>query len=470
MTETARGSTHSIARLLVLGHAMMAIVLFATNGGESLLGVLVLFAVLFVWGKALKDSMADGPASVEAAVEPAWVVALGSAVVPIALVRIRPPGIFLETGVMPFVVLDGLAVIVLATYAIDIRKQRALPWKLTATRRATLFGLALAIGAWTLRASPNPQIDVFPVHQQAAQALLAGKSIYQPGVIQTPSTMPFAPNELLDEYTYLPLGACLTTVAYALTHDSRWADLVAQLAGGALLWAIARRCTPVSAPGAERSPRTDAWPDLLAALLLFHPRGPFVLEQTWTESLALPFLGGFVFFALSRRPRSAAVCLGLLCAMKQHLVFYVPFLAFVPGIGVSGVVLAGAVAVATMLPFAIPSPYGFYRGPFAMLVHNPFRTDALNLPAELARIGVFLPTWVGFLAGLVPVALLRRTPKRLPVLLLASAVAFTLFYLFGRQAFCNYYYLLDATVLFAAATLSPSGHSAAGDDGHIARR
>ena len=39
-------------------------------------------------------------------------------------------------------------------------------------------------------------------------------------------------------------------------------------------------------------------------------------------------------------------------------------------------------------------------------------------------------------------------------LLLAASVSFTLFYLFGRQAFCNYYYLLDATVLFAAATLT----------------
>ena len=43
---------------------------------------------------------------------------------------------------------------------------------------------------------------------------------------------------------------------------------------------------------------------------------------------------------------------------------------------------------------------------------------------------------------------------RLGPLLLGSCLVFGLFYLLGRQAFCNYYYLLDATALFAAASLT----------------
>jgi hypothetical protein len=314
-------------------------------------------------------------------------------------------------------------------------------------RRVALFLLALAIGAWMLRASPNPKIDLFPVHQQAAQAMLAGKSIYEPGVIHTIET--FRNTDTLDAYTYLPFGACLTTVAYALTHDIRWADLVSQLVGGTLLWLAARRSTPASG-----SPRRAAWSDLIAASFLFHPRGAFVLEQAWTEPLAIPFLGGFVLLILARRPILASVCIGFFFAMKQHLFLYAPFIALVPGVGIVGLVVAGLVAVATIIPFAIPSPYNLYRGAFAVLIRNPFRYDALSIPAELYRVGIVMPTWVGFVAGLLPLAWLRRFPRTLPALLLASSVSFSLFYVLGRQAFCNYYYLLDVTVLFAAATLA----------------
>ena len=444
----APGAARAPASLLLLGHAALGIALFATNGGESLLGVLFVIAALVAWVRALQGTLRGAPADVDGAVSLAWGVALGSAVVPAALVFVRPPGIYLQTSVVPFVILDGGAALLLATYRRDLGGGRPLPRAAVIARRAALFALAAVIGAWILHASPDPKIDLFPVHQQAAEAMLAGKSIYEPGVIQTISTMPFEKNEVLDEYTYLPFGACLTTVAYALTHEIRWADLVAQLLGGAFLWLAARRSA-----GGDRSPRREAWADLLAAAFLFHPRGPFVLEQAWTEPLAIPFLGGFVLLVLARRPMLASVSLGLFCAMKQHLVFYVPFLALAPGVGLAGVVLAGVVALATIAPFALRSPHGFYRGAFAMLVHNPFRTDALNIPAELARVGFIVPTWVGFVAGLVPMAWLGRVPRKLGPLLLAASVAFTLFYLLGRQAFCNYYYLLDATVLYAAATL-----------------
>ena len=79
--------------------------------------------------------------------------------------------------------------------------------------------------------------------------------------------------------------------------------------------------------------------------------------------------------------------------------------------------------------------------------------DSLS-DAERARIGFITPSWVGFVAALAPFAWLSRIPRTLAPLLLGSCVCFGLFYVLGRQAFCNYYYLLDATVLFAAATLA----------------
>jgi hypothetical protein len=181
----------------------------------------------------------------------------------------------------------------------------------------------------------------------------------------------------------------------------------------------------------------------------------------------LPFLGGFVVLALARRPIAASICLGFLCALKQHLVLYVPFLMLVPGIGLTGVVIAGIVAVATMAQYLIRAPLEMYRGAFGSIANSPFRIDALSVTAELRMIGIAIPTWVGFVAALVPYAWLRRVPREMGPLLLGPCLVFGLFYAFGRQAFCNYYYLLDATALFAAAALRASSHLA-GASSHLA--
>jgi hypothetical protein len=64
-----------------------------------------------------------------------------------------------------------------------------------------------------------------------------------------------------------------------------------------------------------------------------------------------------------------------------------------------------------------------------------------------------LPWWVGFAATAASLAVLRGLPRTFGPLLLAASLQFLLFYVLGRQAFCNYYYLLGQTWLFAAAAL-----------------
>ncbi len=457
MTTSGPTGARSPASLLVLGHAALATALFATDGHEGLFGLALVIVAIVAWTVAVRGRMRGEELRVEHATGALWLVALGSTILPLfGLIPnflpqpgafIKAPVMYLESSVVPFVVLDLVAALAVASFGLDVLRERELSQGVVLGRRALLFALALAIGAWTLHASPHPKIDLIPVHEQAAQAMLAGKSIYEPGAIHTIET--FHNKDVLDAYTYLPFGACLTTVAYALTHEIRWADLVSQLAGALLVWLAARRCTPAAA-----SPRRRAWADLLVAAFLLHPRGAFVLEQGWTEPLAIPFLGGFVVLVLAGRPRLACASLGFFFAVKQHLVLYAPFLLLVPGVGVAGLAIAGAVTLATLVPFAIPSPRNLYRGAFGVLIGNPFRTDALNIPAELARLGYITPTWVGFVAALVPFAWLRRIPRELPWLLMLASLAFSLFYVLGRQAFCNYYYLLDATVLLAAGALS----------------
>ncbi len=319
----AGAKSHSSAWWMLLGHAALAVALFATNGGESLLGVVCVLGALGAWGKALAGVLRREAPGIEEAAGLAWVVALGSTLVPILLVYYRPPGLYLHTSSDPFVWMTGLAFALLASYGLDVRLGRVLTRRVVVARRAALFVLAAAIGAWMLRASPDPQIDVFPVFNQAAQAILSGKPLYAPGAIAATETLHHV--DLIDAFPYFPLSACLTTIAYALTGDFRWMYWLSQLAGGALLWTAARWSAP-----ADASPRRAAWADLLAAAFLFHPRGPFVLEEAWVEPMAVPFLGGFVSPSSSRVARSSRACASgsFQGAQAAHLFLYAPFLAF----------------------------------------------------------------------------------------------------------------------------------------------
>ncbi len=457
----------SALTLALLGHAAMSLSLFSNDGNRDFTGIALVLVAIAAWGAAFAKAIARGRlgerdgaappdhgAGAQGEADPiVWYAALGSTL----LVFLRAPGYHVQTGLGFYHLLASAVVALVASYAIDLHGGAPVNPVWAGARRALLFALAFTLGAWILRASPDPLIDLFPVHQQTAQAMLDGKSIYEPGVISVLDTNHHT--FVIRAYTYLPLSAYLTTIAYALTHDIRWANLVGFLTGGVLLWVVARRsardgnAANAEAAGSTARLTPETWADLVAAGLLFFPRALVVIEKAWTEPLALPCLGGFVLFALARRPVAASVCLGLLCAIKQHLVLYVPFLVLVPGVGFGGLVLAGAVALVTMMPYLLRAPLDLYHGAFGNIVSGPFRTDALTVPAELSVVGVIVPTWVGFVAGLVPFAWLRRTPRELAPLLLGSCLVFGFFYAFGRQAFLNYYFLLDATALFAVATL-----------------
>jgi hypothetical protein len=436
----------SPATLLLLGHAAMALALYVSDGSRDHFAILCVIGCIVAWWR----SFLAKPAATEGAQDDRVLYSVGMFLLLIQFAR--SPGMHVEGSEWLYRFLTALTTLLVASYAADLRGEPRHAG-FVALRRLALFLLALATSVWILRASPNPPIDLFPVHQQTAQAILEGKSIYTPGAIEVLDTN--HGTFVIRAYTYLPLSAYLTTAAYALTHDVRWANLMAQLVGGVLLWAVARHVAARrNSQNAERDARLppETWADLVAALFLFHPRGLMVLEKAWTEPLAIPFLGGFALFAVTKRPRAASVCLGLLCAIKQHLVLYVPFLMLVPGVGVPGVALAGLVSLLTMAGYLVRSPMDFYRGAFGNIVSGPFRTDALTLPAELSLLGVVIPTWIGFASALVPLAWLGRVPRDVGVLLLGSCLVFSLFYLCGRQAFLNYYYLLDATALFALAT------------------
>ncbi len=430
-------------------HGLVAVALVISYGHNQHVADLLAVAAAPVVGAGLwatrrpERAMAGAPAI-------AWVAALASTLA----VAVVDPGTFVEptASTLPFVVLSGAAIGVVATYApaalgFDVPARLRLFWlksALQSARPLILLLLAFGLGAWMLRASPSPAIDVWTVHQQGADAILHGRQVYAPGAIETLDTHSRARE--IDTYAYPPLNLLLTAAAYAVTKETRWAQLVAIVLGAALLRATARR----------RGLRHPV-PDLLMACLLFHPRGLFVLEQAWGEPLALPLLGGFALAASAGRPRLAAVMLGLLCALKQHYLLYLPALALLPGIGLAGVAIALATLLATYVPFALSAPAGVWSAVVVHHLKNPFRSDSLSLTAMLSDWGVVLPSWLGFAGSIGAISALFWTPRRLGPLLLASTLVFVVFYLLGRQAFCNYYYLLGATWLLAAASLGDAG-------------
>ncbi len=420
-------------------HALLAIAMARSDGHEQpfALALVLLSAPAMVFAmRASRD-----PSSKWNGVEPfAWALALASTISLLDL----PPGRSIAESVSfaPFLAMSALASALVASYAVDLWAPRVMPSRLARVRRWALLALAAALGAWLLRASPSPAIDVWQVHQQGSDTLLHGHSVYAEGVISTDDSHSHA--RLISSYAYPPLNLVLTTIGFALTGETRWAQLVAILAGsGVILWLIAQRAS-----------RRSTFADLVVVCLLFHPRGLFVLEQAWGEPLALPFLAGFAL-AVSARPfRAAAVLAGLVVALKQHFVLYLPALALVPGIGVSGALVALATAAATYLPFLLVTPNGLFTAVVLHHLGNPLREDSLSITGTLSRFGVQLPSWVGIVASFVTFSTLRLVPRVVGALLLSSVLTFLVFYVFGRQAFCNYYYLLDATVLIAAAALA----------------
>lgn len=222
------------------------------------------------------------------------------------------------------------------------------------------------------------------------------------------------------------------------------------IGGCALLLGIARRRTAPENP----------WPELLAAALLFHPQALLVLTMSWGEPLALPVLAGVVWLLDRGRKTQACIALGLLCALKQYFVLYVPFSALLPAVGLRGALIALTTAVATLAPFALWTPGGLWDDLIVHHLENPFRSDSLSLTAWLAQRGILLPWWTGFLAAVAVGVGALRLPRRADGLLLAAALALAVFFVLGRQAFQNYYYLVGATALVAAAAAerpSPPG-------------
>jgi hypothetical protein len=343
-----------------------------------------------------------------------------------------------------------LGVEALVVGALLASSERARRW-LVPVLMVTYFSL----GAWMLRTSPAPYIDVFVFEVQAPEALLSGKNpysmtfpniygdggFYGEGMVQN--------GRLLFGFPYPPLSLYLSLLGKVLGGDPRYAQLVAMtLAAGLMAY--------------TRRGRLGAG---AAALLLLTPRGLFVLEQAWTEPLLIGLLATTVFCAC-RFPRALPYAFGLLVAVKQYTVFLLPLLPLLTplrGRQLWGLLWrAGATTLAVSLPLVVPNPKAFMWSVVQLQFYQPFRGESLSYLAWWVSRGHPLPPlWVPFACTAVALALaLWRAPRTPAGFAAATGWVYGVFFAFNKQAFSNYYLFVVGALCIALAASGPRATAA----------
>jgi hypothetical protein len=359
------------------------------------------------------------------------------------------PGIYLRlTGPQPLFTYLG-AVAALGVLAGGCVAERPPLGRLQLAAALLAF---LVVGAWVIRTSPEPFIDVYVFQRDAARALVSGENPYALRYPDIYGNSPFygeglsVNGRLAFGFPYPPLSLYLVLPFQVLLGDYRYAQLGA-MALAALLMALMRP------GGAGRA---------VAMLYLLMPRSLFVLEQGWTEPLVVLAMAATVFLAL-HRPRWLAPALGALLVLKQYLVVVAPLALLLPQARPAPVerrrflawlLLPGLLS----LPLALWSFKDFWFDVVALQLYQPFRTEALSYLAWWAQNHERPSTALAFLAALAGLGLAAWRAPRTPAGFAAAAgTVLLLFFAFNKQAFCNYYALVVGVFACAAALAGPDG-------------
>lgn len=395
---------------------------------------------------ALGATLASRPerfASLDDRVVP--LVAIGGLLAHVGLLLTSPAGIYLRAGEEDLAVFRwGMAAVALASGAVASGAP--------GTGRPLPIGALVAshflVGLWVIQHSPVPPIDVDLFHRHAVAALRSGHNpyaitfpdIYGNAAYYGPGLS--ADGRLQFGYPYFPLTLLAVAPGVIFGGDPRYAQLVAmELA--AVLMAFSR---------------VRGFGPLAAALYLTTPRTFFVLEQSWTEPF-LVFGVAAVTFAACRDRRWVPWLFGGFLALKQYTVIALPAAALLSGWPLqprtlTAFLLKGAtVAAAITLPFFLWNPGAFWSSVVTLQIYQPFRLDALSVPAWLVSLGrPPLSAALSFVAAALVMGLaLWRQPRTPAGFALALATTFLAFFLFNKQAFCNYYFFVLGTLCVTLA-------------------
>lgn len=378
--------------------------------------------------------------------EPATEALLVALVLVQILLLARTPALDLEAGrwgLLPLRALAGASALLVLAVAQPGRRFGS--WPMLAFLAAHFL-----MGAFIITHSP-PETDVHMFQKQAISALLDGRNpyalrfpniyhpyegFYGPGLVKH-GVLQFG-------YPYPPLLLYWTLPAAVLGGDLRFAHQAAlTIAGGLLCFA-----------------RPGKVAFLATALLLSSPRVGLLIQMGWTEPVPIMFLAATVCCA-ARAPRLLPLSFGALLASKQYLVLLAPaswLLVGGPRRTRDALALAGEallVALVVTLPLALWNPAEFVRSAGVLQFAQPFRSDALGLPALIGRVGgPRLDSLALFAGPLALVASIVRLPPAPAGFAAAAAATMFAFFVFSKQGFLNYYFFVVAALCASAASIS----------------
>lgn len=289
-------------------------------------------------------------------------------------------------------------------------------------------------------ASPSPIIDVFAMSQESSQHFLEGRNPYR-----TPITDVYQGGENFgydsQAYIYPPASLFLRALGVLLTGDARYVSALAETIFCVVLWYLLRR---------ESSQKRE----LLLLMFVWHPASLFVIEQAWMEPLLLMLLAAAIVAYIKHRSYISSALLGYMISAKQSLVFFLVHWLLLER-RVSRLLLGVCVGFFTILPFVVWDTQSLIERGFLFTLLTPFRTDALTLSSFVFR-QFAIKTSVLWTLG-IGVGMTVFTSwyfwKRQGTVSYLSAGALTTFalFLFGSQAFCNYYYFVGGMLLLLIA-------------------
>lgn len=360
-----------------------------------------------------------------------WLLApIGLVVIDAALATLPPPN--LEHAALALTLVPMITLALAATYVVPVRAQ------LATARFVVLCLLVVWLAIDIFSSSPHPQIDVFDMQTQGADALLHGRDPY--ATISVPDS---ADSTFSVPYTYPPVQLLVTTLARAATGDVRFAMVLMLI---------------LAAVGARMALR-DGDPllrDSVALILFAGPITAFVLDQGWVDVVPLGFAGLAAWAWSSGKRTAAAVLFALTFAAKQPLVIGFPLLLLLPGITRKQLATALGVAVAITLPFFAWDPGAFIDGTVRYFIHLSPRPDALTVSNLVRmRFGHAPGELLGAASALlICAAAWKRVERSLATLFVLFTVALLCFFATGKIAFMNYYFFLGGLAAIAAVLLA----------------
>ena len=374
-----------------------------------------------------------------------WVVrAVGALCVLVQLVQLgsNQPAIYLRGANLFDFVMRAVIFAVLASGAMAPK-----PW-LGRLQVFLAIGAFWALGAWILKFSPNPAIDVFSETNEAIRGLFHGEnpwSMKYPNIYH--HTLWYGPGAADNDWIYVgfpypPLSLLISALG-SFFGDIRWANL-ASFAVAAVTFSLAR----------------GRFGTIAAMLYLSTPRSLFMLEQAWTDVYIVAFLG-LVLLSKERFPRATPYLLGLMLVTKQYMIFLAPLIPMLFDEKWSkrdiAIFLGKAAATGLLvtLPFIVMGPVVLFKA--LTYSQHPFRVEALSFLAATAENGK--PTWPVWIQVplLIPVYGLAwwKGPRGTAGFALGTAAVISVFFAFSKHAFCNHHFLVLGAAACAAAFMLP---------------